>query len=118
LADASVVESLRATGKRRQNFNLYGLGELLLEIFLMSHASIDQYRAEPNDPIEARIRPILASESKGLSDGESLDYLLRDPCSGLSRSPVTKANGHHCVSLKHALRPYRGGLKAGTDNNP
>jgi hypothetical protein len=25
-----------------------------------------------------------------------------------------KGNGHHCVTLKHALRPYRGGLKANT----
>jgi hypothetical protein len=25
-----------------------------------------------------------------------------------------KGNGHHCVTLKHALRPYRGGLKAST----
>jgi hypothetical protein len=23
-----------------------------------------------------------------------------------------KEDGHHCVTLKHALRPYRGGLKA------
>jgi hypothetical protein len=68
-AATQFVEPLCATGKRRQNFNLYGLGELLLKIFLMGHASIDQYRAELNDPIEAWIRPILASESQGLSDG-------------------------------------------------
>jgi hypothetical protein len=64
-----VVEPLCATGKRRQNFNLYGLGELLLKIFLMGHPSIDQYRAELDDPIEARIRPLPASKSEGLSDG-------------------------------------------------
>jgi len=112
------VAPLCATGKRRQNFNLYGLGELLLKIFLMGHASIDQYRAELNDLIEAWIRPILASESEGLSDGESIDYFLRDPCSGLSSSPVMKVNGDHCVSLKHALRPYRGGLEASTGTIP
>jgi hypothetical protein len=68
-AATQFVEPLCATGKRRQNFNLYGLGELLLKIFLMGHASIDQYRAELHDPIEAWIRPILASESQRLSDG-------------------------------------------------
>jgi hypothetical protein len=29
-----------------------------------------------------------------------------------------KGNGHHCVSLRHALRPYRGGLKASTGTHP
>jgi hypothetical protein len=68
-ADASVVRPLCATGKRRQNFNLYGLGQLLLKIFLMGNASIDQYRAELNDPIEARIRPMLACQPEGLGNG-------------------------------------------------
>jgi hypothetical protein len=68
-ADAPVVRPLCATGKRRQNFNLYGLGELLLKIFLMGHASINQYRAELNDRIEAWIRPTLACESESLRDG-------------------------------------------------
>jgi hypothetical protein len=66
---APVVGPLCATGKRRQNFNLDGLSELLLKIFLMGYPSIDQYRAELNDPIEAWIRPTLACESESLRDG-------------------------------------------------
>jgi hypothetical protein len=68
-ADAPVGAALCATGKRRQNFNLYGLCERLLKIFLMGHASIDQYRAELDYPIEAWIRPMLARDSESLSDG-------------------------------------------------
>jgi len=60
---------LCATRKRRQNFNLYGLGELLLKIFLVGHASIDQYRAELDHPIEAWILPMPTCESESLSDG-------------------------------------------------
>ena len=60
------VGPLCATGKRWQNFNLHGLGELLLKIFLMGYASIHQDGAELNDPVEALIRPTLACESESL----------------------------------------------------
>jgi hypothetical protein len=44
----------------------------------------------------------------------SLKCFLGDACCGPCASPVMKGNGHHCVTLKHAFRPYRGGLKAST----
>jgi hypothetical protein len=109
---------LCATGERRQNFNLYGLGQLLLEIFLMGRASINQYRAHPDDSVEARIRPPLTGDPERVSDRFSLECFLGDACCGPCASPVMKGNGHHCVTLKHAFRPYRGGLKASTALNP
>ena len=51
-----------AAGERRQNLNLYGLTQLLLKIFLVSHASINQYRAQLDNPVETRIRPLLAGK--------------------------------------------------------
>ena len=111
------LQPLCATGERRQNFNLYGLAELLLKIFLMGHASVDQYGTELNDPVEARIRSPLTDEPKGVGNRLSLKCFLGDACCGPCASPVMKGNGHHCVTLKHAFRPYRGGLKASTGIN-
>ena len=106
--------ALRPTGERGQNFNLYGLSQLLLKIFLMGRASVNQYRAHLDNPVEARIGPLLAGEPQSFSDRLSLYCFLGDACCGPGPSPVMKGNGHHCVTLKHALRPYRGGLKANT----
>jgi hypothetical protein len=44
-----------------------------------------------------------------LRDRLGLDCFLADAGCGPSSSPVMKGNGHHCVSLRHALRPFRGG---------
>jgi hypothetical protein len=107
-------QSLSATGERRQNFNLYGLGQLLLKIFPMGCASVDQYRAHLDDPVEAGIRSPLTGEPEGVGNRLSLKCFLGDACCGPCASPVMKGNGHHCVTLKHAFRPYRGGLKAST----
>jgi hypothetical protein len=41
---------------------LYGFTQLLLKIFLVSHASINQYRAHLDNPVETRIRPLLAGK--------------------------------------------------------
>jgi DNA-binding response OmpR family regulator len=61
-----------------------------------------------------RIRPRTAGEFEGFSDRSGLDYFLGDARCGPGPSPVMKGYGHHCVSLNHALRPDRGGLKAST----
>ena|GEM_PF-21568 len=90
------------------------MSQLLLKIFLVSRAAINQYRTHLDDPVEVRTRPVLTRNLEGLSDRLSLDHLLGyarcSPCA----SPVMKGNGNHCVTLKHAFRPYRGGLKAST----
>jgi len=93
---------------------LYGMSQLPLKIFQVSRASIDQYRAQLKDSVKAWIGALAAGHFQGFSDGSGIDFLLADARCGLCPSPIMKGNGHHCVSLRHALRPYRGGLKAST----
>jgi hypothetical protein len=100
---------LDAAGERRQDFNLYGLAQPLLEIFLVGRASINQYGARLDDPVETRIRPFPARDLEGLGHRLGLDYFLGNACCGPCASPVMKGYGHHCVTLRHALRPFRGG---------
>jgi hypothetical protein len=107
-------DRLVASGERRQYFNLYGMSQLLLKIFLVSRAAINQYRTHLDDAVEVRTRPLLTRNLEGLSDRLSLDHLLGYACCSACASPVMEGNGHHCVTLKHAFRPYRGGLKAST----
>jgi hypothetical protein len=114
LPDQTRQSALCAASERRQNFNLYGLSQLLLKIFLMGRASINQYRAHLDNPVETRIGPLLGGEPQSFSNRLSLYCFLGDACCGPGPSPVMKGNRHHCVTLKHALRPYRGGLKAST----
>ena len=59
-----------------------------------------------DDVVEMRIRPLIAGQSKGFSNGSGLEPLLRYPCCGSCPSPIMKGNGHPCVSLKHAFRPF------------
>jgi hypothetical protein len=100
---------LAPTGERRKNFNLYGLAQLLLKIFLVSHPSINQYRTQLDDGVEMRIRSLEGGDLESLSDRLGIDYFLGYARCGPCASPVMKGNGHHCVSLRHALRPFRGG---------
>jgi hypothetical protein len=109
---------LGAAGEGRQYFNLYGVSQLPLKIFRVSRVPIDQYRTHLDDSVEVWIRPLLARNLEGLSDRLGLDHLLGDACCSPCASPVVKGNGHHCVTLKHAFRPYRGGLKASTGIEP
>ncbi len=99
---------------------MYGLGQLSFQILRMRRTSIDQYRTRLDHFAEARIGPLLAGNSEGFGNGSGIDLFLTDACSCLGPCPVMKEDGHHCVTLKHALRPYRGGLKAstGTDSQP
>jgi hypothetical protein len=90
------------------------MSQLPLKIFQVSRASIDQYRAQLKDSVKAWIGALAAGHFQGFSDGSGLYCFLGDACCGPGPSPVMKGNGHHCVTLKHALRPYRGGLKAST----
>jgi len=101
--------ALSAAGKRRQYLNLYGPSELPLKILLVSRAPIDQHRARLDHCVETRIGARQAGESEGFSDRLGLDLLFGDARCGLGPCPVMKGNRHHCVTLKHALRPFRGG---------
>jgi hypothetical protein len=101
--------ALSAAGKRRQYLNLYGRSELPLKILLVCRAPIDQHRARLDHCVETRIGARQAGESEGFSDRLGLDLLFGDARCGLGPCPVMKGNRHHCVTLKHALRPFRGG---------
>jgi hypothetical protein len=97
---------LSAACERRQNLNPYWRRERSFEICRMSRQSVDQYRACLDDFVEMRIRPLIAGQSKGFSNGSGLEPLLRYPRCGSCPSPIMKGNGHPCVSLKHAFRPF------------
>ncbi|MCE3276587.1 MAG: hypothetical protein K0R13_2442 [Propionibacteriaceae bacterium] len=97
---------LSAACERRQNLNPYRRGERPFEICRMSRQSVDQHRTCLDDVVEMRIRPLIAGQSKGFSNGSGLEPLLRYPCCGSCPSPIMKGNGHPCVSLKHAFRPF------------
>ena len=97
---------LSAACERRQNLNPYWRGERSFEICRMSRQSVDQYRACLDDFVEMRIRPLIAGQLKGFSNGSGLEPLLRYPRCGSCPSPIMKGNGHPCVSLKHAFRPF------------
>ena len=72
----------------------------------MSRHSVNQHRTRLDDLVEMWIRPLIAGNSEGLSNGSSLDLLLGDTRSGPCPCPVMEGNGHHWVSLKHAFRPF------------
>jgi hypothetical protein len=72
----------------------------------MSRQSIDQDRAGPDDLVEVRIRPLIACQTKCFGDGSGLQLLFWDARCRPSASPVMEGNGHRCVSLKHAFRPF------------
>jgi hypothetical protein len=101
--------ALTTTGKRRQHFNLYRLGQRPCQIFLVSHTSIYQDRTRSDHSVEVWIGPLTAGKSQGFSNRSGIDLFLGDARCGPGPSPVMKGNGHHCVSLKHALKPFRGG---------
>ena len=94
--------TLSAAGKRRQNLNLYGFGQLPFEILPMRGPSIDQDRTRLDHPVETRIGPFLARNSEGVGNRSGIDVFLADACSRPGPCPVMKGNGHHCVTLKHA----------------
>ena len=85
---------------------MYGLAQRLLQIFLVSGATVDQNRTGLDHSVEVWIGPLVADESEGFSNRSGLDLLVGNACRGLCPSPVMKENGHHCVSLKHALRSF------------
>jgi hypothetical protein len=97
---------LSAACERRQNLNPYRRGERPFEICRMSRQSVDQYRTCLDDLVETRIRPLITGQLEGFSNGSGLDFLLGDARCGSCPSPVMKGNGHPCVSLKHAFRPF------------
>ena len=72
----------------------------------MSRQSVDEHRTRLDYLVEMRIRPLIAGKSQGFSNGSGLDLLFGDARSGPCPCPVMKGNGHHCVSLKHAFRPF------------
>lgn len=101
---------LAATGEGRQNLHSNGRGEGSFQIRRMSCQSVKQHRTCLDDPVEVRIRTLVARESEGFGNGSGLDLLLCDARGGPCASPVVKGDGHRCVSLKHAFRPF---LEAG-----
>jgi hypothetical protein len=103
---ASRPNYLSTTCERRQNLNSYRGRERPFEICWMSRQSVNQHRTRLDDFVEMRIRPLIAGKSESLSNGSGLDLLLGDARSGPCPCPVMKGNGHHCVSLKHAFRPF------------
>ena len=72
----------------------------------MSRQSINEHRTCLDHTVEMRISPFIAGQLECLSNGSGLDFLLGDARCGPGPSPIMKGNGHDCVSLKHAFRPF------------
>jgi hypothetical protein len=103
-----VLRQPSAASKRRQDLNSYRLSERPFQICRVGRQSIDQHRTCFDHPVEVRIRPLLTGESERFSDRSGVNFFLGDSRGSLCSSPEMNRNGHHCVSLRHALRPFSG----------